>query len=220
MDYYQIMGVSRNCTRDQLHRAFRELSKKYHPDRFPEERRPEAEKRYQQIVIAFNHLKNPENRKRYESKPSRSPAPTAAKPDVDPATETKKFYKIGHVKSQQGDYPAAVEAFKRAIHFREDPEFFYQKGLAEARVKKLQKDAVASMQKAIALNPKNPKYYHSLASMFFEFGLPTRAKTVLEKAMQLFPANQEIQDLARTHFPEKFKKTSLFGGLFGKRKGD
>jgi curved DNA-binding protein CbpA len=66
MDYYELLGLSRECTSDELHRAFRQLSKQHHPDRVPSAQREEAEKKYKRYVKAFNTLKNPRLKERYD----------------------------------------------------------------------------------------------------------------------------------------------------------
>ena len=219
MDYYQILEVRRDCTRDQLHQAFRKLSKKFHPDRFPEQQRREAEKRYQTIVVAFNKLKDPHQREQY-NKTLSSPPPKPSETSQNPKDLARKYFQTGQAKLSQSKPEEAVEAFKRAVHYHEDPEYYYHKGLAEARVKRLQKDAVGSIQKAIAKSPKNPKYYIQLAKLFVDFGMPARARTVADKASELFPANAEVRELATTMNPDKDKKsTGILGGIFGKKKG-
>ncbi len=217
MDYYEILGVPRNCDRDALHRAFRQLSKKHHPDRFSENARAEAEKKYQSIVVAFNKLKNPTQRAQYDS--TLSAVVKKADENADPASLALKFFKTGQAKMDRTDFEGALDAFNKAVHYRQDPEYYYHKALAEKQLPKLQKDAVNSLQKAIAKNPRNPKYYLQLARFFIDFGLNVRARTVVEKAASLFPRNEEIQELARELNPEKYKKGGLLGNLFGRKKG-
>jgi len=216
MDYYEILGVPRNCDRDTLHGAFRQLSKKYHPDRFAEGSRIEAEKKYQTIVVAFNKLKNPAQRAQYDSTLS---APKVPLEDKDPTILAKKLFNTGQAKLERGDFEGALTAFKMAVHYREDPEYYYHKALAEKQLPKMQKEAIGSLQKAVARNPRNPKYYLQLAHFFTEFGLHVRARTVAEKAASLFPQNEEVQALAGELNPDKSKKGGLLGNLFGRKKG-
>lgn len=220
MDHYQRLGVPRNCNRDTLHQAFRELSKKFHPDRFPEAERRAAETRYQQIVIAFNKLKDPRQRKAYDQT-LEQPAAAREPAQKDPRSMAENYFKTGMGKYESGDYQAAVEAFKRAVHYQEEAEYYYYKGMAESHINKLHKESVVSLQKAVAKNPRNAKYYAELAKLFSGYGLHTRARTVIEKAVQLFPGNKEILTLARQLAPEKdSKKSGLLGGIFGRKKGE
>ncbi len=63
-DYYQILGVDRNATQDQIRKAFRKLAAKYHPDRNPNDKH--AEEMFKQINEAHEVLSDPEKRKLYD----------------------------------------------------------------------------------------------------------------------------------------------------------
>lgn len=62
-DYYEILGVSREADTEELKRAYRRLARKYHPDVNKE---PGAEERFKEISRAYEVLKEPEMRARYD----------------------------------------------------------------------------------------------------------------------------------------------------------
>ncbi|KAJ5075608.1 DNAj [Anaeramoeba ignava] len=64
-DYYQILGVSKNATDDEIKSAYRKLAMKWHPDRNPKNKE-EAEKMFKEIGEAYDVLKDPEKRKVFD----------------------------------------------------------------------------------------------------------------------------------------------------------
>ena len=53
-DYYEVLGVDRNATEDEIKRAFRRLARKYHPDVNKDD--PEAEEKFKEINDAYSVL--------------------------------------------------------------------------------------------------------------------------------------------------------------------
>lgn len=62
-DYYDILGVSRDASQDDIKKAYRKLAMQYHPDRSDE---PDAEETFKRVTQAYEVLRDPEKRKRYD----------------------------------------------------------------------------------------------------------------------------------------------------------
>jgi molecular chaperone DnaJ len=64
-DFYQVMGVERNADQEAIKKAYRQLARKYHPDRNPGDK--EAEDNFKKVQQAFEVLGDPEKRKVYDN---------------------------------------------------------------------------------------------------------------------------------------------------------
>lgn len=63
-DYYEVLGVERSAGDEEIKKAYRKLAFKYHPDRNPDN--PEAESKFKEAAEAYEVLRNPETRSRYD----------------------------------------------------------------------------------------------------------------------------------------------------------
>src|SRR3990167_6141241 len=63
-DYYNILGVSKNASQQEIKKAYKDLAKKYHPDISKE---PNAEEKFKEVQQAYSVLGNEQKRSNYDS---------------------------------------------------------------------------------------------------------------------------------------------------------
>src|ERR1700732_4533614 len=64
-DYYEVLGVNRTASAEELKRAYRKLALQFHPDRNPND--PQAESRFKEINEAYEVLSDQSKRQRYDT---------------------------------------------------------------------------------------------------------------------------------------------------------
>jgi len=87
-NYYDILGVEPNSSDDEIKSAFRKLALKYHPDHNPGDMN--AERKFKEVVNAYEVVRNSEKRENYNSKLKRNKLRTDDKTDL--SDNDKQWY--------------------------------------------------------------------------------------------------------------------------------
>ena len=160
-DPYKILGVSRDASDEEIKRAYRQLAKKYHPDRNPGD--AEAAKKMQQVNAAYEQIKNPE-------KAQQGTGYGGGYSSYDPFGGG---YQRTYQQQSQGDsYQQAAYNYIRYGRYREalnalanSPErnarWYYLSALANSGVGN-QVTALEHIRRAVSMEPDNPEYLRIL----------------------------------------------------------
>ena len=63
-DYYEVLGISKTASDDEIKKAFRAMAKKYHPDMHPGDK--EAEEKFKEAQEAYAVLSDPDKKRQYD----------------------------------------------------------------------------------------------------------------------------------------------------------
>ena len=162
-DPYQVLGVSRDASDDEIKRAYRRLAKKYHPDVNPGD--PVAAKKMQQVNAAYEQIKNPEKAQSNAGQGSYNPYGS-----YDPFGSYRQSY--GGTAGGEGQYQQAAYQYIRFGRYREalnvlqsdsnhNARWYYLSALANNGLGN-QVTALEHIRKAVSMDPSNQEYLNAL----------------------------------------------------------
>lgn len=204
--YYDILGVDAKADTDELKKAYLNLAKNFHPDRFRAEN-AETLKRIQNAFTELAHahetLKSPESREVYDYRARKELADREVRAaSGETGTEqqireqaTENFDR-GFSFLMENQPESAVPFLARAAHFApKNARYRAYYGRALSFDEKHRHKAESEMQAAIKLDSHNPSYRIMLAEFFIEYNLIKRAEGELNRLLAIFPSNREAREL-------------------------
>jgi curved DNA-binding protein CbpA len=188
MDYYALLGVSREATEAEIRERFRSLAREAHPDRAPAWRRGEAEARFQELAQAVNVLTHPESRKVYDFERSIKAAAGAPGDSV-----AQDYLAQGIAAYKEKRYAEAAGNFGLAAHRDpKDVRTHHYLGLAAARSGDV-RTAVHALEAALAIEPQNARLLVDAGAIFRQAGLLFKAEKAYQEAVRWDPSAPEVR---------------------------
>jgi curved DNA-binding protein CbpA len=219
MSYYQILDVARDASNKEIKKAYFEMARKYHPDRFdrelPQDSRDMIEEVFGQITRAFQTLNNEKEKQDYDAKLDEPE-------EVDRKTLDQKAdmkFRQGKNLYNRGKYEEALVCFEEAIRIKSNKaNYFLFLAKTEAKVPSFQEKAEEDFKKAVELEPWNAENFAALGEFYNQEGLSVKAKKQFKKALDIEPEHRMARKaLGLTETPGK--KKGLRGVLsLGKKK--
>lgn len=211
-DFYAILGVPRNATKEQIRDRFLELTRERHPDRFSGDDKREAELEFQAITQAFNVLTNPDKRREHDAELARP----RQKETADRSQLLKVYLSRGVKAYKAKNYLEAADNFRRATEVDSTKAMaWHHLARASSHEKRWQSQALKAIARACELEPMKPAYHKLAGRLFAEAGNKDKALHHFRLALQWGGEEQEIEEAIEA-LEGDGKKKSLFGGLFGK----
>lgn len=170
MDPYQILGVDRNATDEEIKRAYRRLAKQYHPDANPGDEY--AAKKMQEINDAYDRIKNPEKQQSAGSAQGYNPYGQSYGYDPFRGYYQRQSYQQKYADShlQAAHNYILYRRFREALNVLAQFEgvkgaaWYYLSALANHGLGN-QVTALEHMRKAVSMEPDNQEYLNALDRM-------------------------------------------------------
>src|SRR5688572_15089056 len=213
VNYYDVLGVERSATEQEIRDRFRKLARENHPDRYRGPDKADAERKFQTLIEAVNVLTNPAKRKQHDGE-------LAAGGGKGPAdyAQVAKAYLAKDVKAfKENDLRGAYENFDMAVkHNPQDAKALHYLALAATRIPAFARQAVQTIEDALQREPMNPLFLKDADLICRQAGLVAKAERYLEEALKWDASNLEIQGAL-----SELRQTKEAGkggfSIFGKR---
>lgn len=199
-DYYKILGIAPVAPQDEIRKAYRMLSKKYHPDLNPH-LRTIAEDKMKELVESYNVLNNPTKRKDYDRQPqfqvrrfqkNRRKALSAGdfsrKPKFKKEPSLLERLLSPFLKKKDSSNSDTVVDYKQAdVHFT--------LGLSMSEQESFYEQAKSEFKLSIRFDPKFLESFYNLGLMCYKLGEFEEAKVSFQRVLQIEKNDQHARKM-------------------------
>ena len=218
-DYYQILGVDPKGSDEDIKKAYFQLARKFHPDRFDRQisqsYREQIDEVFNAVTNAYRTLSDKEKRAAYD----KSTAPVQVE-DVGKKAELR--FRQARVLNSQGRYQEAIILLEEAVRMRKKADYYLLLAQLEMKTPSLSRKAEQDFLNAIAMEPWKADGHIGLGLLYKNEGLTIRAIRSFKKAVEIEPENQraqaELEELGEGPKKKGGLKDFLPFDMFGKKK--
>ena len=222
MTLYQILDVPKTAPEEDIKKAYFQMARKFHPDRFDRhivaEFKAQIDEVFDGITNAYRVLSNKESRRVYDAKT----ATAQTQDDVqDTYRKADTKFRQGKTLHGQARYDEAIAYLEEAVRVRKDKgDYFLLLAMCESKLPAYIRKAEQDFLKAIQLEPWNPEGHVGLGLLYKAEGLQTKAVKSLEKALEVEPGHAAARDaLDELTGGKKKGPKGIFGlDIFGPKK--
>ncbi len=224
--HYEVLDVQPDANIAELKRAYYDIARKYHPDKYRSEGKEilvRVESAFARITQAYDTLRDPGQRATYDSKldsqnraaklaasapkatrtitpekPTFEDGPAPA-PFVSTAGQAEAQFKEGFAALGLGQRNVAIGLLGSAARsVPNEPRYRAYYGRVLAMHESTRRLAEAELQAAVKLEPNNSEYRMMLAELYRDLGFTVRAKSEAERAVAADKNNKKARDLLRS----------------------
>jgi len=213
-NHYEILGVPRGDSTAEIRKAYAQIARDRHPDRFSDPVEKErAQEFFKDATAAFNMLANERQRREYDAQIDKPIART-------PEEQARAAFAQAQEILKAGDAAGAAELLRQAVYHQPGKaEYRIWLGRALVREPRTAREGILILEEATRADPSNAAVFFDLAQALKAQGLTLRARKAIEAAAALSPGDAAIAQLAaelRPTEPEAPKEGGL-GGLFRRK---
>jgi curved DNA-binding protein CbpA len=219
--HYEILAVEKSVSIPELKKAYYDIARKYHPDRFrgaDKSLLSQVESSFARITQAYDTLRDAKLRASYDAKLEAQKraarlaesAPKATASNIEKSVDSDDVRDEGLTQAQQAEIQfkkgfAALELGDRnlavgllgsaARTVAHEPRYRAYYGRALALHESTRRLAEAELQAAVKLEPNNAEYRIMLAELYRDLGFQVRARSEAERALAADHSNRRAKDL-------------------------
>jgi curved DNA-binding protein CbpA len=203
-DYYEVLGVGRSATPQEIKKSYAGLFQLYHPNRRANSSLSDMKRQlttlFENINEAYQVLRVKEKRDQYNldlasgtKKYGQNEPHPASKEETDKAA-AEALFNVGMKQMHVQNFWGAEESFRGAARLvPSKADYIFHQGLAVFRLPRRSHEAEEYFLKAIELAPNRIEYYLELGSFYTKIGLREKALIQFQRALKRDPQSDKIK---------------------------